>query len=496
MSSGTTPATESAPGHALLTDLYELTMAAAAWKAGRTEDEAVFHLYFRRLPFQGGFAVAAGLGPALEEISRFRFGPDELAALRGLGAPGGGSLFPEGFLDWLSNLSLSLDVDAIPEGTVVFPNEPLLRVSGPLVEAQILESLLLNIVNFQTLVATKSARIRIAAKGDPVLEFGLRRAQGVDGALAASRAAYVGGAAATSNVLAGTRYGIPVRGTHAHSWVMSWDTEREAFEAFADAHPKNAIFLVDTYDTLDGVRNAVAVGQEMRSKGHELAGIRLDSGDLAALSIEARRILDEGGFPNASISASNDLDEHVIKSLKEQGARIDTWGVGTKLVTAYDEPALGGVYKLAALKRKGGAWVDKVKLSEQAAKTSTPGRHQVRRFRSENGTFAGDAIFDLGRAPAAGARVVVVDPLDGTRRTAFAAGTPAEDLLVPAVRQGKVVYQTPTLRESRDRALAQVKALPEGTKRFLNPHLYPVGLEESLYERRTRLILAARGFGG
>ena len=240
----------------------------------------------------------------------------------------------------------------IPEGTIVFPHEPLLRVHGPLLQAQLLETALLNIVNFQTLVATKAARVVLAARGEPVLEFGLRRAQGIDGALAASRAAYLGGCAATSNVLAGRLYGIPVRGTHAHSWVMCFDDELEAFRAYARAMPNNCVFLVDTYDTLDGVRHAIEVGQELRRQGHEMIGIRLDSGDLAWLSIEARRMLDEAGFPKATIVASNELDEQIIASLKDQGATIGVWGVGTRLVTAYDQPALGGVYKLAAIARR------------------------------------------------------------------------------------------------------------------------------------------------
>jgi nicotinate phosphoribosyltransferase len=377
----------------------------------------------------------------------------------------------------------------MPEGTVVFPHEPLLRIQGPLLQCQIVETALLNMLNFQTLIATKAARVCLAAKEDLVLEFGLRRAQGVDGALAASRAAYIGGCAATSNVLAGYRFGIPVRGTHAHSWVMSFDTEEEAFQAYAAALPNNAIFLVDTYDTLTGVRRAIKAGHWLREHGHKLGGVRLDSGDLAWLSIEARRLLDAAGFPDALIVASNDLDEQIITSLKMQGARINVWGVGTKLVTAYDQPALGGVYKLAAVRGPDGAWQHKVKLSEQVAKVSTPGLQQVRRFR-RLGAFLGDMIYDLSNSAEPSA--VIVDPLDPTRRKRVPDNAEHEDLLVPIFRQGKLVYEEPPLPATRDRTMAQLSGFHEGHKRFLNPHEYPVGLTPDLQELRMKLVLAAR----
>ncbi len=290
-------------------------------------------------------------------------------------------------------MQLKIDIDAMPEGTVAFPHEPLLRVRGPIIECQILETALLNILNFQTLIATKASRVVHAAQGDQVLEFGLRRAQGIDGALAASRAAYIGGCHATSNVLAGKLFGIPVRGTHAHSWVMSFENELEAFAAYAQAMPNNCVFLVDTYDTLEGVRNAIRIGNVLRDSGHRMVGIRLDSGDLAQLSVDARKLLDEAGFTDASIVASNDLDEKLIESLKHQGAKISIWGVGTKLVTAYDQPALGGVYKLGAIQDSDGRWVPKIKLSEQLIKTSTPGILQVRRY-FHQGCMAADRIWN------------------------------------------------------------------------------------------------------
>jgi nicotinate phosphoribosyltransferase len=475
---------------ALLTDLYQLTMAYGYWKTGRAEREAVFHLFFREGPFHGGFALAAGLGPAIEFLQAYRFDEEDLAFLATLTGNDGQPLFERRFLDYLGTLRLSCDVDAIPEGTVVFAQEPLVRVQGPLLQAQLLETPLLNVVNFHTLIATKAARVCLAAQGEPVLEFGLRRAQGIDGALAASRAAYVGGCAATSNVLAAKLYGIPARGTHAHSWVMSFEDEAEAFQAFAAAMPNNAVFLVDTYDTLAGVRRAVEVGRWLRERGHEMIGIRLDSGDLAWLSIEARRLLDAAGFANAAIIASNDLDEHLIQSLKQQGAAINVWGVGTRLVTAHDQPALGGVYKLGALRGDDGRWHYKLKVSEQALKTSTPGLLQVRRFESAD-TFLADAIYDLEiGAPAA---LTLVDPFDPTRRKRLSPEEAFEDLLLPVFRGGRLIYATPNLMEIRARAQAQLARLPAGVKRFVHPHRYLVGLEEGLHELKTRLILQARG---
>jgi nicotinate phosphoribosyltransferase len=473
---------------ALLTDLYQLTMAYGYWRAGKGEEEAVFHLFFRETPFEGGYAIAAGLEHAVEYLRNLRFDGQDADYLRSLRGNDGSRLFPDEFVEALRRLEFACDVDAVPEGTVVFAHEPLLRVRGPILQAQIVETALLNIINFQTLIATKAARVVLAAKGDPVLDFGLRRAQGVDGALAASRAAYIGGCSGTSNVLAGAMFGMPVRGTHAHSWVMSFPSELEAFMTYADVMPNNTLLLVDTYDTLEGVRHAIETGRRLRERGHELAGIRLDSGDLAYLSIEARRMLDEAGFPNARIAASNDLDEHIITSLKEQGARIDLWGVGTKLITAFDQPALGGVYKLTAM-RAGGEWKYKVKLSEQAIKVSNPGILQVRRFFA-NGQAAGDMIFsEDGAQPA----TTIVDPLDPTRRKRFDESTPWEDLLVPVFRRGVPVCDPPPLDEIRKRRERQLELFHPGIKRLVNPHRYPVGLEQQLFDLKTRLILEARG---
>ncbi len=482
-----------APSLTLLTDLYQLTMAYGYWKSPKPAREAVFHLHFRRTPFGGGYAVACGLAYAVDFIERFRFSPDDLAYLGTLLGGDGKALFEQGFLDAMGDLRLTVDVDAIPEGTVVFPHEPLVRVQGPLLQCQLLETALLNVVNFQTLIATKAARVCDSARGEPVLEFGLRRAQGIDGALSASRAAYVGGAAATSNALAGKLFGIPVRGTHAHSWVMSFGDELEAFHAYARAMPNNCVFLVDTYDTLEGVRHAAEVGRWLRAQGHELAGIRLDSGDLAYLSTAARKILDDEGFPKAVIMASNDLDETLIASLKLQGAAITVWGVGTRLATAYDQPALGGVYKLSAVRDVGQAWEYRIKLSEQAAKISTPGVQQVRRYLRE-GVFLADMIYDtdLGAPPEA----TMVDPLDHTRRRNFSAEAEHTDLLVPVFRGGVRVAPEETLDTLRARARTQLDALHPSIRRYTFPHEYPVGLEQGLFDLRTRLILRARGLEG
>ncbi len=477
---------------ALLTDLYQLTMAQGYWRHGTHLRDAVFHLYFRKLPFKGGYALACGLASVIEWIEGLRFSSDDTAYLATVLGNDDRPLFDAAFLRYLAETPFTVDVDAVPEGTAVFANEPLVRVQGPILQCQLLETAMLSFVNFQTLVATKAARVVEAAAGDPVLEFGLRRAQCADGGLSASRASYVGGVSATSNVLAGRLFGIPVKGTHAHSWVMSFGDEREAFRAYAEAMPNNCVFLVDTYDTLEGVRRAVESGLWLRERGHRLAGVRLDSGDLAWLSIEARKILDEGGFPDAAIVASNDLDEGIIASLKQQGAAISVWGVGTKLVTAYDQPALGGVYKLAAVRDPGGPWQHRVKVSEQAIKTSTPGVHQVRRF-ARDGLFVGDMVYDLATGTEPGA--VMIDPLDPTRRKTLGADCTHEDLLVPVFRAGRRVYEHPSLHDSRARARAQLAGLPKATRRFDSPHEYPVGLEQELHARRTAMVLAARGPG-
>lgn len=479
--------------HVLLTDLYQLTMGQGYFATGRADDEAVFHLFFRTLPFGGGYALACGLVDVVAYLDGLRFRTEDLAYLAGLRGQDARPLFAEAYLRFLAGLTLSLDIDAMPEGTVVFAHEPLVRVRGSLLQAQLVETALLNAINFPTLLATKAARICDAAGADAVLEFGLRRAQGPDGALTASRAAYVGGCAATSNVLAGCRFGIPVRGTHAHSWVMSFDSELAAFRAYAEAMPNNTVFLVDTYDTLAGVRHAIAVARELEPRGFRLGGVRLDSGDLAWLSIAARRLLDEAGFPEAVVVASNDLDEILIESLKHQGAAVAVWGVGTKLVTAYDQPALGGVYKLAAIRKADSRapFTDRIKLSEQLAKISTPGIQQVRRYADPaTGRFVADLIFDE-ETPFA-APTTLVDPGDSTRQRELSAELQHEDLLVPIFRGGRRVYEVPDVHQARRRGREQLGRLSPSCRRLQHPHEYPVGLERALADKRQQLVRAAR----
>jgi len=429
-------------GTSLLTDLYQLTMAYGYWKQGMQDRESVFHLFFRKNPFRGGYTIAAGLAQAVQFLNNFGFTSDDIDYLRDLKGNDGEPLFEEGFLSYLLDLKFTCDLDGVPEGTVVFPHEPMLRIQGPLAQCQILETPLLNIMNFQTLIATKSNRICRAAKGDPVLEFGLRRAQGPDGSLSASRAAYIGGVSSTSNVLAGKIFGIPIKGTHAHSWVMSFDSEEEAFEKYSQAMPNNCVLLVDTYNTMVGVANAVKVAKKLQEHGHKMIGIRLDSGNLVTLSIQARKILDESGLEDASIVASNDLDEYAIARLKGCGAKIDVWGVGTRLVTAHDQPALGGVYKLAAIQDETGEWKYKAKVSsDDPDKASYPGLLQVRRYystslKTNSREMKRDFIYHETMPP---------DDNSG------------EDVLIPIYRIGIFVGPMPSLEEIRERVNDQVE---------------------------------------
>lgn len=420
-------------------------MAAGYHQQGLHERPAIFHLFFRRSPFGGDFALAAGLGLAIDLIKGLVFSADDVQYLGRLKGADERPLFREPFLNYLQRMKFSGHVDALPEGEIVLPHEPLLRIEAPLVQAQLLETALLTVMNFSTLIATKAARIKAAAGEDPVLEFGLRRAQGVDGGLTASRAAYLGGCDATSNVWAGRYYGIPVKGTHAHSWVMVFPDETSAFEAYAEAMPHNCIFLVDTYDTLAGVRKAIAVGKVLRQRGHQMRGIRLDSGDLAKLSIQARALLDAAGFETADIVASDSLDEYAIQELKERGARINVWGIGTRLATAYDQPALGGVYKLAAIQDQTGRWQPKIKLSETAIKTSYPGRLAVRRFYRMGQPIASQLYNAMQGSPDQ-------QVLTRTGETMMAGGD-IKELLRPVFRDGRLVYSPPGLSAARDLAL-------------------------------------------
>ena len=477
----------------LLTDLYQLTMAQGYWETGQGATQACFHAYFRDYPFRGGYAVACGFDQLAELIDDFAFTQDDVDYLASLDAPGGGKLFRPEFLEHLLTFRLRVDIDAPAEGTIVFPHEPLVRVMGPIMDCQLIETALLNCVNFETLIATKAARVCLAAHGAPVAEFGLRRAQGAGGGMWASRAAVVGGCASTSNVLAGKRYGLPVSGTHAHSWVMSFPDELSAFRAYAQEFPHNCVLLVDTYNVEQGIENAITVGLEMRQRGQRLAGIRIDSGDLAWLAKMARRMLDAAGLADCGIVLSNDLDEYTIQSILDEGAPATSWGVGTKLACAFDQPTLGGVYKLSATRAPGQTeWTDRLKISESAAKLTVPGVLDVRRYYHDDGHIAGDMVFDVNAG--VGKREVIVDPLDSLRQKNLS-GKRFETLLSPLARNGEVVLDQAHRNaiEAQRRCREGLASLDESQKRMLNPHTYPVGLEYGLCERRRALVGKLRG---
>ena len=469
----------------LLTDLYQLTMAYGYWQQGRSEERAVFNLFYRKAPFGGAYAIFCGLEDVLDYLENFKFTEQEIKYLKELKGNDGEALFDAGYLNYLNELKLTVTVNAPEEGTVVFPHEPMLRIEGPILQCQLLETALLNIINFQTLIATKAARICDAAEGDAVLEFGLRRAQGTDGALSASRAAFIGGCSATSNVLAGQLYDIPVKGTHAHSWVMCFDDEQEAFDTYAKAMPNNSVLLVDTYNTVEGVKKAIKTGLKLREKGHKLIGIRLDSGDLAQLSIIARELLDDAGFPEAAIVASNDLDEYTISELKKAGAKINLWGVGTKLVTAYDQPALGGVYKLSAI-QKDGNWQYKVKLSEDKIKVSNPGVIQIRRF-IEDGLFKTDVFYNLEDADLENIEAI---PLAG--RQIYKPDCEYIDLLQPVFTESGLLNNRKTVRQIQLFVQEQLKMLPAELRELKPKKTYMTGLEKNLDTLKNDLIAKAR----
>lgn len=477
----------------LLTDLYQLTMAQGYWECGKLEEEACFYMHFRKNPFDGGYVVACGLDQVAELIDGFSFSDEDIAYLASLDAPGGGKLFKEGFLEYLRTMEMKVNIDAVHEGTIVFPYEPIVRVTGPILQCQIIETPLLTHVGFQSLIATKAARICEAAE-TPVAEFGLRRAQGPAGGVFASRAAIVGGCASTSNVLAGKRFNVPVSGTHAHSWVMSFGDELQAFRAYAKAMPQNCVLLVDTYDVEQGIDNAITVGLEMRERGEHLAGIRIDSGDLAWLAKVARRKLDEAGLTETGIVLSNDLDEHTIRSIRSQGAKVMSWGVGTKLASSYDQPTLGCVYKLSAVRHPGeSTWEDCLKVSEQSNKMTTPGVQGIRRYYHENGLVAGDMVYDVfGEV---NERETIIDPADVLRQKRLE-GKAYKDILHPLARDGKVVLE-PEYRDAlaaRERVKVGLAELDESQKRMLNPHSYPVGLEANLFHRRAGLVKKLRHY--
>ena len=475
---------------ALSTDLYQLSMAQGYWKNGLAEARCEFNLLYRQNPFGGGFVVAAGLADALRFFDNFSYTVEDLAYLATLKDRAGDLLFEQAFLAYLKDLRLELALWAVPEGTVVFPGEPLVRVRGALIQAQLLETPLLTILNFQSLIATKAARVCLQAGGDTVLDFGLRRAQGLDGGLSASRACYIGGCAGTSNVLAGKRFGIPVIGTHAHSWVLAFNDELTAFRTFARAMPGNCVFLVDTYDTAQGLRHAVQVGLELQRAGHRLIGVRLDSGDLVTLSRQARGRLDEAGLNSALVFASGDLDEWEIRKLKQAGAQVNGWGVGTRLITGHGDPALGGVFKLAAIQKSGlGRMEPVMKRTEESLKAGLPGEVALYRCRSSEGMMRADLATLAAEPPPLENGPIAAYTPDG--KALFLPEGNWEPLLTQVLAGGRALREEPTLDAIRNRTQRQLSTLDETVKALDNPAQYPLAFSESLHHLRTGLLKEA-----
>ena len=470
----------------LLTDLYELTMMQGYFERGENET-VVFDMFFRSNPNKAGYSITAGLEQVIDYVKGLHFTYEDVDYLRSL------NMFSDEFLHYLSGFHFSGDIYAIPEGTVVFPKEPLVKVVAPIMEAQLIETAILNIINHQSLIATKAARVVYAAAGDNVLEFGLRRAQGPDAGLYGARAAMIGGCVGTSNVLAGKMFDVPVSGTHAHSWVMSFPDEYTAFKTYANLYPNACTLLVDTYDTIkSGVPNAIRVFTEMREAGIELThyGIRLDSGDLAYLSKKARKMLDEAGFEDCVISASNDLDELLIHDLKIQGAKITGWGVGTNLITSKDNPSFGGVYKLAAIQQEDGTFVSKIKLSENTEKITNPGNKTIYRiYDNETGKMRADLICFADEVIDPEQDLILFDPNATWKKTKLLAGTyTVREILVPIFKNGACVYNSPSVKEIATYCKEEKETLWDETKRLFNPHKVYIDLSKKLYEEKQALL--------
>lgn len=471
----------------LLTDLYQLTMMQGYFENDVNNHEVVFDLFYRNNPSGNGYAICCGLEQAIDYIKNLHFTDGDIEYLDSL------NIFSKAFLEYLRSFKFTGDIDAIPEGTVVQPNEPLMRVKAPIFEAQFIETTLLNIINHQSLIATKAARVVRAAEEDTVLEFGLRRAQGPDAGIYGARAAVIGGCHATSNVLTGQMFNIPVAGTHAHSWVMSFDHEIDAFRAYAKLFPNKCILLVDTYDTLgQGVPNAIQVFDEMKAAGISMDsyGIRLDSGDLAYLSKQARRMLDDAGHEDAVISASCDLDEYLIADLKRQGAEISLWGVGTKLITSDDCPSFGGIYKLAAERKTGGEFIPKIKISDNPEKVTNPGIKKVLRiYDKTTGKLKVDLIALEEETIDTNQDLVVRDPKARWKKMKLKAGQyTVRELLVPIFRGGKCVYESPQVMDIRSYAKEELETLWDEYKRLINPASMPVDLSDDLYYLKERML--------
>lgn len=471
----------------LLTDLYELTMMQGYFRNKDQNETVIFDAFYRSNPCDGGFAIAAGLEQVIQYIKELHFEPEDIEYLASLG------IFGKDFLDYLKDFKFTGDIYAIPEGTVVFPREPLVKVIAPIMQAQLVETAILNIINHQSLIATKAARVCYAAHGDGIMEFGLRRAQGPDAGTYGARAAMIGGCIGTSNVLCGQLFDVPVKGTHAHSWIMSFPDEYTAFKTYADMYPSACILLVDTYDTLkSGVPNAIRVFTEMRQAGIPLTfyGIRLDSGDLAYLSKKARKMLDDAGFPDAVISASNDLDEFLIQSLKDQGAAITSWGVGTHMITSKDCPSFGGVYKLAAVMDKDGKFIPKIKLSENTEKVTNPGNKTIYRiYEKATGKIKADLICLVDEKFDENEPLLLFDPNEPWKKTKLAGGSyTLRELMVPIFQNGACCYTSPKVMDIRAYCQEELDTLWEETRRLVNPHKVYVDLSSKLYDIKISLL--------
>lgn len=471
----------------LLTDLYELTMMQGYFKNRNRNQMAIFDMFYRNNPVDGGYAIAAGLDQLIEYIEGLHFDKEDVNYLRSL------KIFDEDFLEYIENFKFSGSIYSIPEGTVIFPREPIVKVVAPIMEAQLVETAILNIINHQSLIATKTARICYAAKGDGIMEFGLRRAQGPDAGIYGARAAMIGGCIGTSNVLCGQMFDVPVKGTHAHSWIMSFPDEYTAFKAYADIYPTACILLVDTYDTLkSGIPNAIRVFKEMREAGQEMPfyGIRMDSGDLAYLSKKVRKMLDDAGFTDAVISASNDLDEFLIDSLKAQGATITSWGVGTNLITSKDWPAFGGVYKLAAVMGPDGKFIPKIKLSENSEKVTNPGNKKIYRiYDKESGKIKADLICLEDETFTEDQMILLFDPTEPWKKTKLMPGEfTLRELMVPVFIEGRRVYDSPKVMDIREYCKKEQETMWEETRRLINPHKVYVDLSPRLYDIKISLL--------
>ena len=471
----------------LMTDLYELTMMQGYFRNKDRNETVIFDAFYRNNPMDSGYSICAGLEQVIDYINNLHFEDDDIAYLRSLG------IFGEDFLNYLRDFHFSGDIYAIPEGSIMFPREPMIKVIAPIMEAQLVETAILNIINHQSLIATKTSRVCFAARGDGIMEFGLRRAQGPDAGTLGARAAMIGGCVGTSNVLAGQLFDVPVKGTHAHSWIMSFPDEYTAFRKYAELYPSACILLVDTYDTLkSGIPNAIRVFTEMRDAGIPLTyyGIRMDSGDLAYLSKQVRKMLDEAGFPDAVISASNDLDEYLIESLKLQGAAISSWGVGTNLITSKDNPAFGGVYKLAAIRTADGSFQPKIKLSENVEKVTNPGNKTFYRvYDKKTGKIKADLICLYDETFDESEDLKLFDPNAPWKKTRLPGGSyTLREMLIPVIKNGKTVYTSPSVMEIREICNHEKDTIWDETKRFVNPQEIYVDLSQKLYDMKTALL--------